>query len=58
MPITALVIAKRYATLKDLQTFYGYEDLLDFFEIISVNAINEERMYKEIKAENGRRRNY
>ena len=57
MPLTALVVAKRYATMRELQTFYSYEYLLDFYEIISVNAINEERMYEEIKAD-GRRRNY
>ena len=52
-----MAVSKRYATLYELQTIYSYEDLLDFYEIISVNAINEERMYEEIKAD-GRRRNY
>ena len=54
MPLTALVVAKRYATLYELQTIYSYEDLMDFYEIISVNSINEDRMYEEIK-QDGRR---
>ena len=42
------------ATLYELQTIYSYEDMLDFYEIISVNAINEDRMYEEMKRQNGR----
>lgn len=51
--LTALVVTRKLATLYELQTLYSYEDLIDFYEIISVNAINEDRMYEEIKA-NGR----
>lgn len=42
------------ATLYELQTIYSYEDLMDFYEIISVNAINEDRAYEEMKRNNGR----
>jgi len=57
MPLTALAVVKRYATLYELQTIYSYEDLMDFYEIISVNSINEDRMFEEIK-QDGRRRNH
>lgn len=50
--MTALVVSRKLATLYELQTIYSYEDLIDFYEIISVNAINEERMYEAVK--NGR----
>ena len=30
----------KYATIKDLQTFYGSEDLMDFVEIIAVDNHN------------------
>ena len=49
MPLTALVVYRKLATLHELQTVYSYEDLIDFYEILSVNAINEERMYEEMR---------
>ena len=42
------------ATLYELQTVYSYEDLMDMYEIIAVNTINEDRMYEEMKRSNGR----
>lgn len=51
MPLTALVVAQKLATLYELQTVYSYEDLLDFYEILSVNAINEDRLYEEMRHE-------
>ena len=51
--MTALVVTKKLATLYELQTIYSYEDLFDFYEIIAVSAINEERMYEEMKRHGG-----
>ena len=46
------VISRRLATLHELETVYSYEDLLDMYEIVYINNINEHRAYKE--AQNGR----
>jgi hypothetical protein len=37
-----------------LQSVYSYEDLLDFYEIVVVNNINEYRAMEEVKRNNGR----
>jgi hypothetical protein len=37
----ATVVSKRYATLHELQTVYGSEDLYDLLEIIAVDTHNE-----------------
>nr|DAY64987.1 MAG TPA: hypothetical protein [Caudoviricetes sp.] len=42
------------ATLCELQSVYSYEDLLDFYEIVVVNNINEYRAMEEAKRNNGR----
>ena len=34
------------ATMKELQTFYSYEDALNMAEVIRVNNYNEDLMYK------------
>lgn len=39
--MTATVIINRLATLHELQTVYGYEDLLDMVECIQVDAANQ-----------------
>lgn len=36
-----MVVSRRLATLHELQTVYSYEDLLDMYEIIIINNINE-----------------
>lgn len=41
--MTATVIINRLATLHELQTIYGYEDLLDMIECIAVDAANQAR---------------
>jgi len=41
--IVGLVVSEGIATLKELQTFYGYEDLYNMFEVITVNRENEYR---------------
>lgn len=47
--MTALVISQRFATLKELETYYSYEDLLDMCEIIYINNINDNLMYKDME---------
>jgi len=39
--ITAAIIARRYASLYELQTIYSMGDALDMYEIIAVNNYNE-----------------
>ncbi|KAA1013032.1 transcription elongation factor GreA [Paraburkholderia panacisoli] len=36
-----MVVSRKYATLHELQTVYGAEDLYDFLEIVVVDAANE-----------------
>lgn len=36
-----MIISRRLATLKELNTFYGINDVLDMMEIITVDAYNE-----------------
>ena len=46
--ITA-VINKRYATLYELQTIYGTEDLFNLYEILLVKMYNEEKAYERAR---------
>lgn len=46
-----VVISRRLATLHELQTIYSYEDLLDLYEIIVVDNINEVRALEQAKNE-------
>jgi hypothetical protein len=40
----ASIVAKRYATLHELQTVYGSEDLFDLLEIMAVETYNTNAM--------------
>lgn len=44
-----MVVSKKLATLYELQTVYSYTDLLDLYEIVYINALNEEIMAEEMK---------
>jgi hypothetical protein len=44
-----VVISKNLATLYELETVYSYEDLLNLYEIVTINAINEEIALEEVK---------
>jgi hypothetical protein len=35
------VVSRKFATLHEMQTVYGSEDLYDFLEIIVVDSANE-----------------
>jgi len=43
----ALVISKKLATLHELQTVYGCQDLYDLLEIIMIDHYNESLLYKK-----------
>lgn len=44
-----MVLSKHLATLYELETIYSYEDLLNLYEIVTINAINEEIAMEEVK---------
>jgi hypothetical protein len=44
-----VVLSKHLATLYELETIYSYEDLLNLYEIVTINAINEEIALEEVK---------
>ena len=52
--MAGVVISRRLATLHELETVYSYEDLLNLYEIVYINNINEHRAYEEAK-KNGAR---
>ena len=56
--ITAVLIGRRYASLKELQTFYSLNDALDMYEIEAVNAYNKaaysEAARRDAEARRGR----
>jgi hypothetical protein len=44
--ISGVVISSKYATLHELQTVYGTEDMYNLYEVISVNNYNQNLMVK------------
>ena len=44
-----MVLSKHLATLHELETIYSYEDLLNLYEIVTINAINEGIAMEEVK---------
>ena len=46
-PLIAAVISHRYASMRELETYYSYEDMLNFLEIIAVDAYNEYQDQRE-----------
>lgn len=56
-PMIGVVISKKYATLHELETVYGLEDLYNLYEIIYINSANDqtrERLANE-KRKRGKR---
>ena len=51
------VVNSRLATLHELETVYGLEDLYNLYEIILIKTANEQKMMKmaEEKRKRGRR---
>ena len=52
--MAGVVISRRLATLHELETIYSYDDLLDLYEIVYINNINEHRAYEEAKRNGAR----
>lgn len=47
--MTALLVGRGMATLRELQEYYSYADALDLAEIIMVSNYNEDLMYEQAK---------
>jgi hypothetical protein len=54
-PSIAIVISAEMATLHELDTVYGVEDLYDMLEIITVDGENRRRMNKAQERKRGNR---
>lgn len=48
-PMIGAVVSNRLATLKELQTDYGSEDLFDLYEVLLVKWNNETVIYDRNK---------
>lgn len=46
-PMIGAVVNSRLATLHELETVYGIEDLCNLYEIIIIKVANEQKMYDE-----------
>ena len=45
----AAVLNSKLATLKELQTYYGTEDLFDMHELIIIEVANEQKSVEEAR---------
>ena len=45
-PIIGSILDRKLATLYELQTVYGFEDLYDVHEIAIIKVANEQKAYK------------
>ena len=50
------VVNSRLATLHELETVYGIEDLCNLYEIIIIKVANEQKMYEEAQQKRKGRR--
>ena len=48
-PILGLLISKKLATLKELEEYYSLEDVIDMFEIVSIDCYNEYKQVESLK---------
>lgn len=48
-PLIASVVNSRLATLNELQTIYGLEDLYDLYEIVIIKIANQQKMNKKAR---------
>lgn len=46
-PLLAKVIHSKLATMYELQTVYGTQDLYDFLEMIHIHYVNESIAYED-----------
>lgn len=54
-PMIASVVNSRLATLHELETVYGLEDLFDLLEIIIINIANQQKKNKMAQERRKRR---
>ena len=54
-PMIGAVVNSRLATLHELETVYGLEDLCNLYEIIIIKVANEQKMYEDARKKRGRR---
>ena len=54
-PMIGSVVNSRLATLHELETVYGLEDLYNLYEIILIKTANEQAVWRKAK-ENRRKR--
>ena len=54
-PLIGSVVSTKLATLYELQTVYGLEDLYDLYEIAIIKMANEQKMVRDAKQKRGRR---
>ena len=54
-PMIASVVNSRLATLYELQTVYGLEDLFDLLEVIIINIANQQKRQKMMQEKRKRR---
>jgi hypothetical protein len=45
--VAGAVLTHRLASLRELETVYSYEDMLDLYEVLYVNDINAQRLAKK-----------
>jgi hypothetical protein len=45
--MTALLVGRGMASLRELQEWYSYEDALDMTEVVMVNNYNEDLFYEQ-----------
>lgn len=45
-PMIGLIVSSKLATLYELQTVYGSEDLFDLYEVVLVKLHNENVIYE------------
>ena len=48
-PMIGAVVNSRLATLHELETVYGLEDLYNLYEIIIIKVANEQKMAKKAR---------
>jgi len=49
-----VVVSKQLATLHELETVYSYEDLLDLYEIVYIDNLNEQYAMDEVSRNYGK----
>ena len=54
-PLIGSVVSAKLATLYELQTVYGLDDLYDLYEIAIIRVANEQKMIRDAQQKRGKR---